>query len=279
MKKLIISAITAAALLFGFASCSGDLHDAPVEDTTILKEAAIIGTINNWSPEKMTKVNDTTYTYNFIANGDTEKFSIQEVSGQWASRWCGNNTKGADDDAETTKCVPGGDLQPMVHSTEADPTHVQLKDLQKNSEYKITVVIKDPSTKQISCKIELLKAGEVDENAGPLDDFFLRGDFDSFKDGIKLTRSDGNSYTVDLKATAERQKLKITTANWSPAYCVDDSKAVISMSLSDSDVKWYKGDSGMDNPTVSGLEIGSTYTIKIVCSDDKNYVTVNIVKN
>lgn len=27
MKKLIISAITAAALLFGFASCSGDLHD------------------------------------------------------------------------------------------------------------------------------------------------------------------------------------------------------------------------------------------------------------
>ena len=31
MKKLIISAITAAALLFGFASCSGDLHD--VENT------------------------------------------------------------------------------------------------------------------------------------------------------------------------------------------------------------------------------------------------------
>lgn len=278
MKKLIISAITAAALLFGFAGCSGDLHDAPVEDTTILKEAAIIGTINGWSPEKMTKVNDTTYTYNFIASGDAGQFSIQEVSGQWASRWCGNNKSGAPDDAETTKCVPGGDLQSMVYSTEADPTHVQLKDLQKNSEYKITVVINDPGNKQISCKIELLKAGEVDENAGPLDDFFLKGDFDGFKEGIKLTRLDGNSYTVDLKATAESQQLKITTATWDPAYCVDDSKAVISMSLSDSDVKWYKGDSGMSNPTVSGLEIGSTYTIKIVCSDDKNYVTVNIVK-
>ena len=36
MKKLIISAITAAALLFGFASCSGDLHDvdnSPYKET------------------------------------------------------------------------------------------------------------------------------------------------------------------------------------------------------------------------------------------------------
>ena len=81
-----------------------------------------------------------------------------------------------------------------------------------------------------------------------------------------------------MTATAESQKLKITTATWSPAYCVDDSGAVLSMSLSDSDVKWYKGDSGMDNPKVSGLKIGSTYTIKIVCSDDGKYVTVNIAK-
>lgn len=278
MKKLIISAVAIASLFFGFASCSGDLHDTPVEDTTILKEAAIIGTINKWSPEKMTKVDDTTYTYKFIASDSTEQFSIQEVSGIWTTRWCGNNEKGVPTADETTKCVPGGDLRPMVYSTEADPTHVQLNDLQKNSEYKITVVIVNSEKKEISCKIELLKAGEVDENAGPLDDFFLKGDFDTFGDGIKLTRIDGNSYTVDLKATAESQKLKITTATWSPAYCVDDSGAVLSMSLSDSDVKWYKGDSGFDNPTVSGLEIGSTYTIKIVCSDDKNYVTVNIVE-
>lgn len=278
MKKLIISAIAAVSLLFGFASCSGDLHDTPVEDTTILKEAAIIGTINSWSPEKMTKVNDSTYTYKFIASATTEQFSIQEVSGKWATRWCGNNEKGVPTAEETTKCIPGGDLQPMVYSTEADPTHVQLNDLQKNSEYKITVVIVDSGKKQISCKIELSKAGEVDENAGPLDDFFLRGNFDNFGNGTKLTRSEGNSYTVDLKATAEAQQLKITTAGWSPSYCVDDSDAVISMSLSDSNVKWYKGDSGMSNPTVSGLEIGSTYTIKIVCSDDESYVTVNIDK-
>lgn len=277
MKK-ILSFLAAGALALGLIGCSGDLHNAPLLDTTILKEAAIIGTINGWSSEKMTKVNDTTYTYNFTASNSTEQFSIQEVSGDWTTRWCGNNTKGVPDAEDTTKCVPGGDLQSMVYSSEADPTHVQLNDLQKNSEYKITVVIVDSSKKAISCKIELTKAGEVDENAGPLDDFVLKGDFDSFGDGIKLTRIEGNSYTVDLTATAESQALKITTANWSPAYCVDDSGTVISMSLSDNDVKWYEGNSGFDNPMVSGLEIGSTYTITIVCSDDQTYVTVNIAK-
>ena len=277
MKK-ILSVFAAVAMLFGFASCSGDLHDKPLEDTTILKEAGIIGTINNWTAAKMTKVNDTTYTYNFTASNDTEQFSIQEVLGDWAKRWCGNNTKGVPDAEDTTKCVPGGDLQSMVYSSEADPTHVQLNSLTKNSEYKITVVIVDSSKKDISCKIELLKAAEVDENAGPLDDFYLKGDFDGFADGIQLTRTEGNSYTVDFKATTAEQQLKITTASWNPAYCVDDSKAVIAMSLSDKDVKWYKGDSGFSNPTISGLEIDSTYTITIVCSDDQSYVTVNIVK-
>ncbi len=279
MKKLIISALAAAALLFGFASCSGDLHDTPVEDTTILRDAGIIGTINNWSAEKMTKVNDTTYTYSFTATDSTAQFSVQETLGDWKTRWCGNNEKGVPEAPETTKCTPGGELQPMVYSSEADPTHVQLNGLSANSEYKITVVIVEPSTKSISCKVELTKAGIINENAGPLDNYLLRGDFDSFGDGIQLTRiGESNTYTVDLEATATEQALKITTATWSPAYCVDDSAAVISMDLSESDVKWYKGDSGMDNPKVSGLTVGTTYTFTIVCSDDKSYVTVNIAE-
>lgn len=252
--------------------------DTPPVDETILDNAGIIGTISGWKSEKMTKVDDTTYTYKFTANDASGQFSIQEVSGLWATRWCGNDATGAADDPATTAIKPGEGPAAMVYSTAEDPTHVQLKGLQKNSEYEITVVIVDSAKKEISCKIELTKAGEVDENAGPLDDFVLKGDFDSFGDGITLTRTDGNSYTVDLTATAVEQQLKITTASWSPAYCVDAEKAVISMDLTDSDVKWYKGDSGMSNPTVTGLEIGSTYTITIVCSEDETYVTVNIAK-
>lgn len=53
MKKLIISTLAAAALLFGFASCSGDLHDDVAPE-----ELYIIGALKSstWDKtEKMTK--------------------------------------------------------------------------------------------------------------------------------------------------------------------------------------------------------------------------------
>ena len=53
MKKLIISAIAAVSLLFGFASCSGDLHDDVAPE-----ELYIIGKLksSDWDKtEKMTK--------------------------------------------------------------------------------------------------------------------------------------------------------------------------------------------------------------------------------
>ena len=53
MKKLIISIIAAATFLFGFASCSGDLHDDVAPE-----ELYIIGALksSNWNKtEKMTK--------------------------------------------------------------------------------------------------------------------------------------------------------------------------------------------------------------------------------
>lgn len=40
----------------------------------------------------------------------------------------------------------------------------------------------------------------------------------------------------------------------------------------------YKGDSGMSNPTMSGLKASTTYVATIVASDDGKYVTVTIVE-
>lgn len=37
MKKILISVITSVALLFGFASCSGDMHDAVETDVSTLQ--------------------------------------------------------------------------------------------------------------------------------------------------------------------------------------------------------------------------------------------------
>ena len=135
-------------------------------DTTILKEACIVGINLNWdntggSGNKLSKVDDTFYTYSFISESTSQQFSIVEVSGSWDSRWCGNNTAKVPDDPATTTIEPEKDFADMVYSTEADPTHVQIKGLSINSEYKITLKIVDAEKKTLACKIELTQAGDA----------------------------------------------------------------------------------------------------------------------
>ena len=105
MKKLIISAISAAALLFGFASCSGDLHDmndAPIVDVP----TKIVGAINYDGGNvfsDMVKVNELTSTYTFIYSAgmsanwgspsDGVAFKIGYTKDDWNTCW-GQETAG-----------------------------------------------------------------------------------------------------------------------------------------------------------------------------------------
>lgn len=66
MKKLIISAIAATALLFGFAGCSGDLHDDEA-----LQLPYIIGDMNGDGTNMTTSSgNVSTYTFTYNASWD-----------------------------------------------------------------------------------------------------------------------------------------------------------------------------------------------------------------
>ena len=105
MKKLIISAITAAALLFGFASCSGDLHDmndAPIVDVP----TKIVGAINYDGGNvfsDMVKVDELTSTYTFIYSAgmsanwgspsDGVAFKVGYTKDDWNTCW-GQETAG-----------------------------------------------------------------------------------------------------------------------------------------------------------------------------------------
>ena len=279
MKK-ILSVFAAVAMLFGFASCSGDLHDKPLEDTTILKEAGIIGTINGWTAAKMTKVDDTTYTYIFTAANTSAQFSVQEVFGDWATRWCGNNDSGKPTDPATTAIAPGGELKPMVYSKEKDPTHVQISGLLTASKYKITVVITDAAAKAVSCKVELHE--QIENKAGPLDGYQFKSSINSYGDGPELVREgETNTYKVEFTTGAETEiGFKIATADWTVAYPLDaEGGSCLSVDISEnSTFKAYKGDSGMSNPAMSGLKASTTYVATIVASDDGKYVTVTIAE-
>ena len=72
MKKLIISAIAAASLLFGFASCSGDLHDA--EYTPIKLDGYVLsGGWNAWTGNLKTGLTGTSVELDDVtpsADGD-----------------------------------------------------------------------------------------------------------------------------------------------------------------------------------------------------------------
>ena len=84
MKKLITGAVAALALLFGFASCSGDLHDDVAPDTMY-----IIGALQSstWDKtEEMTTDSTGIYsiTTNFAANAE---FKLIKVKDKGDSSW------------------------------------------------------------------------------------------------------------------------------------------------------------------------------------------------
>lgn len=89
MRKLIMSAIAAAALLFGFASCAGDLHDVTLIDLT---GYGIIGSMTSWKTDTslLKDNNDGTYTFEFIYS-DGDAFAINK-NDDWSTayRWDGD---------------------------------------------------------------------------------------------------------------------------------------------------------------------------------------------
>lgn len=85
MKKLIISALAALALLFGVTSCSGDLHDNEAPS-----ELYIIGTIsgNSWSKGvKMTTVSTGVYeiTTGIAANAQVKFIDVENPGNNWVN--------------------------------------------------------------------------------------------------------------------------------------------------------------------------------------------------
>ncbi len=82
MKKLITSVIVAAALLFGFASCSGNLHDnsySPIE----LAGLKVSGGWNSWTGDLVTNLSGTRVVYSNVtptADDDKLVFVINDGS-------------------------------------------------------------------------------------------------------------------------------------------------------------------------------------------------------
>ena len=169
MKKLL-SFLVAGALALGLIGCSGDMHDELDPSSikygllfgtkTILDDAGIIGLNDVWSDDSgeanrgnpLTKVNDTTYTYTFVAEESPTKFCIQESrEAKWSKpRWCGFATN---DDTQTLKIKPGDSEKAMVYSDDPNPSHVLISGLKVGKGYKLTFKIADAKAKSIQVSL------------------------------------------------------------------------------------------------------------------------------
>ena len=147
MKKLIISAIAATALLFGFASCSGDLHDA---SEISLKGGACPGAMNGWTnTTAWTKEDGNVYTYEFTAGSTEAEWKCIATAGNWNSGAFGG---GKDKITET----PVGKTTVLTYDEATGGNkNAKITGMEIGSEYRITVTV---NVLEASANIECIKA-------------------------------------------------------------------------------------------------------------------------
>lgn len=296
MKKIFSIFASSVLALSMFVSCSGDLHNdmdpAKValimgETKTILDEADILGTINDWTGSALTKVDATTYTYTFTADVEDEQFSIREVAGSWTAgnRWCGALKQ---DEDNAVKIEPKGEAA-MVYSTDPNPSHFKLTKLEVGKAYKITITIVDEDKKSLKASVNL--DGDAPTADTPVPYYFdglylVGGCFNTSANssdantwafctsnlihGASKDVKTGNvTYTVDIKATAASGEMGINDSSWGNKL----NGTGVTIAANATTATELNGTEG--NFNVTGLTVGSAYRVEITTTPAK-VVTVKI---
>ena len=194
MKKLLTGAVAVLALLFGFASCSGDLHDA---SEISLKGGACPGAMNGWSNKSVwtTEVGNV-YTYDFTATSTEAEWKCIAKSGDWNSGAFGG---GKNDVIET----PAGKTTLLTYD---DATggykNAKITGMEIGSEYRITVTV---NVLEASAKVECIKPV-------PKFNILIKGDDGKYSTKEMTPTTGGYSYLVK-SSTAGSINFQICGAN------------------------------------------------------------------
>ena len=222
MKKLL-SVFAAAAMLFGFASCSGDLHDAQIIDLT---GYGIRGTMTGWAEADdipLVDNGDGTYSISFAAQDPDgtgfEKIAVIELGdGSWNTAYRLAQPKSEGDKAN----VFGADKweQKVYQGQSAD---CMLIPAAKGDN--VTLLI-TPSTTYITVKVTV-KSGAAPAAPVPyvLSGLFIKGDMNGWGDGIPnalmtfTTAMNGEvEYQYDFVGNGSDMGFKVASANWNDGY-------------------------------------------------------------
>lgn len=146
MKKLL-SVFAATALLFGFVSCSGDLHDASEIN---LAKGAVPGAFNGWDNKSptWTSVNQNVYTYEFTAEATEAEWKCIAVAGNWNSGAFGGG------ETKVTETPVGSTVNLTYDGATGGYKNAKITGMEIGSGYRITVTV---NVVEATCKVECIK--------------------------------------------------------------------------------------------------------------------------
>lgn len=180
MKKLITGAVAALALLFGFASCSGDLHDSVVSNLYAEGDFCTekVGNDNVRLPFVMTKGSDTEQKCEFKYDASkmtawgggsgTLNFKITRDKWGWAKDWGGKKDIAVELSVNSQEWL---DLEGR-DAVNSNPGNIVLKDLADGNTYTLIAKYDAPSEKlSLKCvgavtDYPILKAVITDDSEG-----------------------------------------------------------------------------------------------------------------
>ena len=259
MKKILTGVIAAAALLFGFASCSGDLHDKVVTKLEFGSDYYLAGDMTNWEkgpliPMTADESDPAKFWAVFDATGEAQNFCFTKDA-SWTGQIGGNlisaGTLGKDIKYESKDNGFGG-------------FNANLSGLVSGNTYKLVATATNDGTIQIDC------AESKAPNYFLLDGFYLKGSFDTgwafdkkkvLMDGVKDTATGDVTYKVTIIATNTEEKACIAR--------FDDSVTYKGVSVSAKDGKAKKLSTDGENIKFTDLEIGKGYFVYVVTSVDE----------
>lgn len=282
MKKLIISAISAAALLFGFASCSGDLHD--MNDAPIVEvPTKIVGAINYDGGDvfsDMVKVDELTSTYTFIYSAgmsaywaspsDGVAFKVGYTENGWSTCW-GQETAG------NTPLADGkGEVICKVQNSD---NNIAFAGLTAGKTYKITA---KAGISSVTVSIEETAGSAAPAESAPvpyyLDGMYLVGNVFKIdgKDnafafstenliwGASTNKKTGVvTYTKDIKAIAASGELGINDSSW------NNKQLGVGVTIAAGAEEAVALDGTKGNFKVTGLTVGKPYRVEISTTPGK----------
>lgn len=282
MKKLIISAISAAALLFGFASCSGDLHDmndAPIVEVPTKIVGAITYDGGNVFSD-MVKVDELTSTYTFIYSAGMSKewgspsdgvaFKVGYTKDDWNTCW-GQGAAG-----NTTLADGKGEVICKVQNSE---NNIAFAGLTAGKTYKITA---KAGISSVTVSIEETAGSAAPAESAPvpyyLDGMYLVGvvfkidgkdnafafSTENLIWGASTNKKTGVvTYTKDIKAIVASGELGINDSSW-------NNKQLgvgVTIAAGAEEAVALNGTAG--NFNVTGLTVGKPYRVEISTTPEK----------